>query len=68
MVRHAPSTVPVIVQDMRGGFANAGFLTHGARVLTMEQPLLPQVSKSMDYPVYPEDDGYDRPKNPYSPV
>jgi len=21
-----------------------------------------------DYPVYPEDDGYDTPKNPYSPV
>ena len=21
-----------------------------------------------DYPVYPEDDGYDRPRNPYSPV
>jgi len=21
-----------------------------------------------DYPVYPEDDGYDRYKNPYSPV
>lgn len=21
-----------------------------------------------DYPVYPEDDGSDRPKNPYSPV
>ena len=21
-----------------------------------------------EYPVYPEDDGYDTPKNPYSPV
>jgi hypothetical protein len=21
-----------------------------------------------NYPVYPEDDGYDTPKNPYSPV
>lgn len=21
-----------------------------------------------DYPVYPEDDGFDTPKNPYSPV
>lgn len=21
-----------------------------------------------DYPVYPEEDGYDRPRNPYSPV
>jgi len=21
-----------------------------------------------DYPIYPEDDGYDTPKNPYSPV
>jgi hypothetical protein len=21
-----------------------------------------------EYPVYPEDDGYDRPRNPYSPV
>lgn len=23
---------------------------------------------AIDYPVYPEDDGYDRPRNPYSPV
>lgn len=22
----------------------------------------------IDYPVYPEDDGYDTPKNPYSPA
>jgi hypothetical protein len=21
-----------------------------------------------EYPVYPEEDGYDRPRNPYSPV
>jgi len=21
-----------------------------------------------EYPVYPEDDGYDKPRNPYSPV
>ena len=21
-----------------------------------------------NYPVYPEDDGYDKPRNPYSPV
>lgn len=21
-----------------------------------------------DYPVYPEDDGFDKPRNPYSPV
>ncbi len=26
------------------------------------------VSVSNDYPVYPEDDGYDRPRNPYSPA
>lgn len=27
----------------------------------------PQVNTN-DYKVYPEDDGYDTPKNPYSPV
>ena len=27
-----------------------------------------QQSNPNDYPVYPEDDGYDRPRNPYSPV
>ena len=26
------------------------------------------VSVYNEYPVYPEDDGYDTPKNPYSPV
>ena len=25
-------------------------------------------SNPNDYPVYPEDDGYDTPKNPYSPA
>lgn len=27
-----------------------------------------QPSNPNDYPVYPEDDGTDRPRNPYSPV
>jgi hypothetical protein len=27
-----------------------------------------QLSNPNDYPVYPEDDGTDRPRNPYSPV
>ena len=26
------------------------------------------VNENNNYPVYPEDDGYDTPKNPYSPV
>ena len=29
---------------------------------------VPPVSKRNDYDVYPEEDGYDTPKNPYSPV
>jgi hypothetical protein len=27
-----------------------------------------QTTNPNDYPVYPEDDGTDRPRNPYSPV
>ena len=27
-----------------------------------------QTTNPNDYPVYPEEDGYDRPRNPYSPV
>jgi len=27
-----------------------------------------QLTDPNDYPVYPEDDGTDRPRNPYSPV
>jgi hypothetical protein len=26
------------------------------------------INENNNYPVYPEDDGYDTPKNPYSPV
>ena len=26
------------------------------------------ISSDNEYPVYPEDDGTDRPRNPYSPV
>jgi hypothetical protein len=34
-----------------------------------EQNAVPtQLSNENDYPVYPEDDGTDRPRNPYSPV
>ena len=29
---------------------------------------MPVLINPNDYPVYPEDDGYDRPCNPYSPV
>ena len=35
-------------------------------VLNVE-PLHQQTNPN-DYPVYPEDDGSDRPRNPYSPV
>ena len=28
----------------------------------------PITMQENQYPVYPEDDGYDTPKNPYSPV
>ena len=31
------------------------------------EPLLPLTDPDK-YPVYPEDDGTDRPRNPYSPV
>ena len=39
-------------------------------VLNAEPTLLPtDTDNNPDkYPVYPEDDGYDRPRNPYSPV
>jgi len=30
--------------------------------------LMHQTTNPNDYPVYPEEDGYDRPCNPYSPV
>jgi len=30
------------------------------------EPTLPPTNN--EYPVYPEDDGTDRPRNPYSPV
>ena len=33
-----------------------------------KQKSVPPVSQPNDYEVYPEDDGYDLPKNPYSPV
>ena len=33
-----------------------------------EQSAAEPKSNSNDYPVYPEDDGTDRPRNPYSPV
>lgn len=31
-----------------------------------KQPSVPPVTKPNDYEVYPEDDGTDRPNNPYS--
>ena len=36
----------------------------------MHRPLVVAGAASVynDYPVYPEDDGYDTPKNPYSPA
>jgi hypothetical protein len=43
----------------------------GARALIMEPTYSELVSSCMSenqYPVYPEDDGYDTPKNPYAPV
>ena len=30
--------------------------------------LMPQQTDTNQYPVYPEDDGYDRYRNPFSPV
>jgi hypothetical protein len=32
------------------------------------EPVEEPVPNPNDYPVYPEDDGYDRFRNPYSPV
>jgi hypothetical protein len=32
------------------------------------EPLEDTAPNPNDYPVYPEDDGYDRFRNPYSPV
>jgi hypothetical protein len=32
------------------------------------EPSVEEQSNPNEYPVYPEDDGTDRPRNPYSPV
>jgi hypothetical protein len=37
-------------------------------MLNVLSAVLTQASNPNDYPVYPEDDGYDRFRNPYSPV
>lgn len=37
-------------------------------VAEKEKPLTESTDNLNDYPVYPNDDGYDTPKNPYSPV
>ena len=34
----------------------------------VQMPVLINLENPNDYPVYPEDDGTDRPRNPYSPV
>jgi hypothetical protein len=37
-------------------------------MLNVLNAVLTQASDPNDYPVYPDDDGTDRPRNPYSPV
>ena len=34
----------------------------------LNEPNAAEPNNPNDYPVYPEDDGTDRPRNPYSPV
>jgi hypothetical protein len=52
---------------MNGINGNNAIPTPGAPVsiMVLLSPLL--VSNGMDYPVWPEDDGTDLPRNPYSP-
>ena len=68
-VVNVPRTVQVIVQATSGVLAKAIALPiPGAKVSTMERPYAMQEDNMNEYPVYPEDDGTDRPRNPYSPV
>ena len=57
------------MQDTSGVPAKAiALLIVGAKVSTTGLPYAMQEDNMNEYPVYPEDDGYDRHRNPYSPV
>jgi hypothetical protein len=52
---------------MNGIRENNAIPIPGAPVSIMVLPSLLLVSNCMDYPIWPEDDGTDLPRNPYSP-
>jgi hypothetical protein len=45
----------------------ADYISRAMAKLELEKQK-PAENNENQYPVYPEDDGYDTPKNPYSPV
>jgi hypothetical protein len=56
----APALTSGSVCGLRGQGSLARLLCPRNKSMEQENP--------DHYPVYPEDDGYDRPRNPYSPV